>query len=380
MRAYKIEIKPTIEQEKQILKTMGVCRFLYNLYIQKQQEYYKENNKFLTANEFDQWYRKEFITEETSWITEVSSKARKQSILDCEKAFKSFFKKQANFPKFKKRGRNDCSVYFCRESLSRAIKYNRHNIKLPLLGWIKFKEFGYLPKNKDIISGQITKRADRYFISLIVDEQITSKPVSYSHGIGIDFGVKDLAITSTNKVYKNINKTKKVKRLEKQLRHQQRCLSRKYESAKKYKKGGHKNTQRQILKVQKVHLRLDFLRSNYENQVINDILKNKPKFITIEDLNVIGMMKNKHLSKSISNQRFNSLKAKLINKSKEYGIEIRVVDRFYPSSKTCSKCGSIKKDLKLSERTYYCDNCNNTIDRDLNAAINLANAKIYKVA
>ena len=329
MRSYKIEINPTIEQENQILKTMGVCRFLYNLYIQKQQEYYKENNKFLTANEFDQWYRKEFITDETNWITEVSSKARKQSILDCEKAFKRFFKKQANFPKFKKRGKNECSVYFCRTDLKTKIKYNRHNIKLPLLGWMKFKEFGYLPKNKNIISGRITKRAGRYFVSLIIDENITSKPVSYSNGIGIDFGVKDLAITSTNKVYRNINKTKKVKRLEKQLRHQQRCLSRKFEN--KRRKGEvHKNIQKQTLRVQKVHIRLDFLRSSYENQVINDILKNKPKFITIEDLNVIGMMKNKHLSKSISNQRFNSLKAKLINKSKEYGIEIRVVDRVLP--------------------------------------------------
>ena len=380
MRAYKIEVNPTIEQEEQILKTMGVCRFLYNLYIQKQQEYYKENNKLLTANEFDQWYRKEFITDETSWITEVSSKARKQSILDCEKAFKSFFKKQSNFPKFKKRGKNECSVYFCRESLNQIIKYNRHNIKLPLLGWIKFKEFGYLPKNKDIISGRITKRAGRYFISLIVDEDITSKPVSYSHGIGIDFGVKDLAITSTNKVYKNINKTKKVKRLEKQLRHQQRCLSRKHESNKKFKKGNHRNIQKQTLRVQKVYLRLDFLRSNYENQAINDILKNRPEYIALEDLNVNGLLKNKYLSKSISNQRFNSLKTKLINKSKECGIEVRIVNRYYPSSKICSKCGCIKQDLKLKDRTYICTNCGNTIDRDLNAAINLANAKIYKVA
>ena len=378
MRTYKIEIKPTIEQENQILKTMGVCRFLYNLYIEQQIKYYKDNNKFLSSNEFDKWYRKEFITDETKWLLEVSSKARKQSILDCEKAFKKFFKKQSNFPKFKKRNKNDCSVYFCKDGYQ--IKHNRHNIKLPLLGWIRFKEFGYLPKNKDIISGRITKRADRYFVSLMVDENITSKSVSYSDGIGIDFGVKDLAITSTNKVYKNINKNKQVKRLEKQLRHQQRCLSRKYESNKNFKKGEHKNIQKQILRVQKVHLRLDFLRSNYENQVVNDILKNKPKFITIEDLDVIGMMKNKYLSKSISNQRFNSLKEKLINKSKEYDIEVRVVDKFYPSSKTCSNCGSIKKDLKLSDRTYCCDNCNNTIDRDLNAAINLVNAKTYKVA
>lgn len=379
MRTYKIEIKPTIEQEKQILKTMGVCRFLYNLYIEQQIKYYKENNKFLSSNKFDQWYRKEYITEETKWIKEVSSKARVHSILDCEKAFKRFFKKQANFPKFKKRNKNHCSVYFCRPRLSYVIKYNRHNIKLPLLGWVRFKEFGYLPKNKTIISGRITKRANRYFVSLVVEEEEKTKKVQYSKGIGIDLGIKELMVVSNGKVYKNINKIKKVKRLEKQLKHQQRCLSRKYESNKKFKKGG-KNIHKQILKVQKVQLRLDFLRSNYENQVVNDVLKNRPEYIVLEDLNVKGMLKNKHLSKSISNQRFYSLKTKLINKSKEYGIEVRIVDRYYPSSKTCSKCGRIKQDLKLKDRTYICTSCGNTIDRDLNAAINLANAKSYKVA
>ena len=379
MRAYKIEIKPTIEQEKQILKTMGVCRFLYNLYIQKQQEYYKENNKFLTANKFDQWYRKEYITEETKWLKEVCSKARRQTLSDCEKAFKKFFKKQANFPKFKKRGKSS-SVYFCRPNLSSAIKYNRHNIKLPLLGWVRFKEFGYLLKNRTIISGRITKRANRYFVSLVVEEEEKTKKVQYSKGIGIDLGIKELMVTSNGRVYRNINKIKKVKRLEKQLKHQQRCLSRKYESNKKFKKGEHKNIHKQILKVQKVHLRLDFLRSNYENQVVNDVLKNRPEYIVLEDLNVKGMLKNKHLSKSILNQRFYSLKEKLTNKSKEYGIEVRIVDRYYPSSKTCSKCGHIKQDLKLKDRTYICTSCGNTIDRDLNAAINLANAKSYKVA
>lgn len=379
MRTYKIEIKPTIEQEKQILKTMGVCRFLYNLYIEQQIKYYKENNKFLSSNKFDQWYRKEYITEETKWIKEVCSKARVQSILDCEKAFKKFFKKQANFPKFKKRGKSSSSVYFCRPRLSYVIKYNRHNIKLPLLGWVRFKEFGYLPKNKTIISGRITKRANRYFVSIVVEEEEKTKKVQYSKGIGIDLGIKELLVASNGKVYKNINRIKKVKRLEKQLKHQQRCLSRKYESNKKFKKGG-KNIQKQILKVQKVHLRLDFLRSNYENQVVNDVLKNRPEYIVLEDLNVKGMLKNKHLSKSILNQRFYSLKTKLINKSKEYSIEVRIVDRYYPSSKTCSKCGCIKQDLKLKDRTYICTSCGNTIDRDLNAAINLANAKSYKVA
>lgn len=380
MRTYKIEIKPTIEQEKQILKTMGVCRFLYNLYIEQQIKHYKENKEFLTANKFDKWYRKEYITEETNWIKEVSSLARKQSILDCEKAFKRFFKKQANFPKFKKRGKSSSSIYFCRVDLNRIIKYNRHNIKIPLLGWVRFKEFGYIPKNKTIISGRITKRANRYFVSLNVEEEEKTKKVQYSKGIGIDLGIKELMVTSNGRVYKNINKIKKVKRLEKQLKHQQRCLSRKYESNKKFKKGEHKNIHKQILKVQKVHLRLDFLRSNYENQVVNDVLKNRPEYIVLEDLNVKGMLKNKHLSKSISSQRFNSLKTKLINKSKEYGIEVRIVDRYYPSSKTCSKCGCIKQDLKLKDRTYICTSCGNTIDRDLNAAINPANAKSYKVA
>ena len=202
--------------------------------------------------------------------------------------------------------------------------------------------------------------------------------------MGIDVGIKDFAICSNNKVYKNINKTSKVKKIEKKLKREQRKLSRKYESLKirnKKEKGEatHQNIQKQIFRVQKLHQRLSNIRTDYINKTLSSIVKQKPSYITIEDLNVSGMMKNKHLSKAIASQKFFEFRTKLISKCKENNIELRIVDRFYPSSKTCSSCGEIKKDLKLKDRVYKC-NCGLIINRDLNASIKLKNAKKYKTA
>jgi putative transposase len=212
---------------------------------------------------------------------------------------------------------------------------------------------------------------------------------SKNKGCGVDLGIKDLAIVSTiDKPFKNINKTKRVKRLEKKLKREQRKLSRKYESLKLRnknikKEGGNatrQNIQKQILKVQRAHKRLDNIRTDNINKVVNEIVKTKPSYITIEDLNVKGMMRNKHLSKAVAQQKFYEFRIKLQYKSMLNGIELRVVDRFYPSSKTCSCCGAVKKDLKLKDRIFVCPSCNSKIDRDRNASINLQNAKIYKVA
>lgn len=216
-------------------------------------------------------------------------------------------------------------------------------------------------------------------------QDINNYSNSDNGGLGIDLGIKDLAIVSNlEKPFKNINKTKEVKRLEKKLKREQRKLSRKYESFKqKNKMRGEvtrQNIQKQVVKVQIIHQKLSNIRGNYTNQTVNEIVKTKPSYITIEDLNVRGMMKNRHLAKAISKQCFNKFRVKLTNKCKQDGIELRVVDRWYPSSKTCSECGSIKKDLNLSDRVYICTSCGCILDRDKNASINLANAKIYKVA
>ena len=227
-------------------------------------------------------------------------------------------------------------------------------------------------------------QAGRYFVSVLIEvDGVCQTNIAKTKGVGVDLGIKDLAKVSNNTTFKNINKSSRVKKLEKKLKREQRRLSRKYEFK---KKRGEKpatysaNIAKQVKKLQAVHMKLANIRKNYTNQVVNEIVKIKPSHITIEDLNVRGMMKNRHLAKAISQQNFYYFRQKLEQKCKANNIELRIVDRFYPSSKICSCCGYIKKDLKLSDRTYICQDCGLVIDRDLNASINLANAKIYKVA
>ena len=261
----------------------------------------------------------------------------------------------------------------------------RHRVKIPTLGWMRLKEFGYIPTGSKVTSGTVSQKADRYYVSILVEEDIQVdclKP--HAEGIGVDLGLKDFATYSNGTVKKNINKTSRVKKLEKKLRREQRRLSRKYESLKKLKKiekgeATRQNIQKQITKVQKLHQRLSNIRTDYIDKTVYGLVKQKPSFITIEDLNVRGMMKNKHLARAVQQQKFHEFRTKLVSKASIHGIEIRVVDRWYPSSKTCSACAALKKDLKLSDRTYRCA-CGLVIDRDLNASINLANAKEYKIA
>ena len=215
-------------------------------------------------------------------------------------------------------------------------------------------------------------------MSVIVEVPNTKIINNSNDGIGIDLGLKDFAIVSDGRTYKNINKSAKIKKLEKKLRREQRCLSRKYENLKKGE-STQKNIQKQKLKVQKLYHRINNIRTDYINKSIAEIVKTKPSYITIEDLNVLGMMKNRHLSKAIASQKFYEFRTKLKAKCDQNGIELRVVDKWFPSSKICHCCGTIKKDLKLSDRIYRC-NCGYTSDRDLNAALNLRDALTYEIA
>ena len=385
LKTYKIEIKPTEEQIIKINKTIGVCRFIYNFYIAHNQQVYQNGGKFVSGMSFSKWLNNDFIpnNQNYSWIKEVSSKAVKQSIMNGEKAFKKFFKKEANFPKFKKKNKSNIGAYLPKNNKT-DFTIERHRLKVPTLGFVRLKEYGYLPINSIVKSGTITKQCDRYYISVLTEEECKQNNKPYSSGIGIDLGLKDFAVISNGKVYKNINKTHRVKKLKKSLKIQQRKLSRKYESLKKQNstKGvvTRQNIQKQVLKVQKLHNRLTNIRTDYLNDIINRLVKTKPEFINIEDLNVSGMMKNRHLSKAIAEQKFYEFRTKLINKCNQNNIEVRLSNRFYASSKTCSQCGSIKHDLKLSDRVYICKECGAVIDRDLNAAINLRDNQIYKVA
>lgn len=382
-KALKIELKLTNEQKIQVNKTIGVERFIYNEYIKYNQEQYKLGNKFISANDFSKYINNVYLPNnpDKKWIKEVSSKSVKQAIIYGEKAFKNFFKGLSRFPVFKKKGRNELGAYFVKNN-KKDFEFYRHKIKIPTLKFVRVKEYGYIPKNVNIKSGTISKIADKYFLSLIIEvKDIVKTENTSTKGLGIDLGIKDMAICSNGKIFKNINKTKKIKKIKKKLKREQRKMSRsiEYSKSKKIKLRELKNFNKKKLKVQKLFYRLNCIRDDYNNKIVNEITRAKLKYITIEDLKVSNMIKNKHLSKAIQEQNFYAIRTKLINKCKERNIELRLVDNFYPSSKTCSCCGSIKKDLKLNDRNYKCCNCGLEIDRDYNASINLEQAKIYKV-
>ncbi|WP_314295258.1 transposase [Fusobacterium periodonticum] len=382
-KAIKIELKLTEEQKIQVNKTIGVERFIYNEYIKYNQEQYKSNNKFVSAFDFSKYINNVYLPNnpDKKWIKEVSSKSVKQAMIYGEKAFKKFFKGLSSFPVFKKKGKNELGAYFVKNG-KKDFEFYRHKIKIPTLKFVRVKEYGYIPKNANIKSGTISKIVDRYFLSLVIEvDDIVKIENKNIKGLGVDFGIKDTAICSNGKVFTNINKTKKVKKLKKKLKREQRKMSRsvEYSKSKKIKLKECKNFNKKKLKVQKLFYRLNCIRDDYNNKIVDEITRAKLKYITIEDLKVSNMMKNRHLSKAIQEQNFYAIRTKLINKCKERNIELRLVDTFYPSTKTCSCCGSVKRNLKLNDRIYKCCNCGLEIDRDYNASINLEKAKIYKV-
>lgn len=385
LRTFKVEIKPSEEQKIKIKKTIGVARFIYNFYISENKKVYEESKLFLSANDFSKYLNKDFIpnNEDYLWIKEVSSKSTKESIRNAETAFKRFFKGLSGFPNFKKKNKSDVKMYFVKNN-KQDCACERHRVKIPTLGWVRLKEKGYIPTTKDgytITSGTVSYRAGRYYVTCLIDTEKPKQEELNGFGLGIDLGLSNFAIVSNGKIYKNINKTSKVKKLEKKLKREQRKLSRKYEDCKNKKKGGatYKNIDKQVLKVQKLHKRLNNIRTDYVNKTVSELVKTKPAYITIEDLNVSGMMKNRHLSKAIASQKFYEFRTKLKAKCEVYGIELRIADRFYPSSKTCHKCGKVKKGLKLSDRTYICE-CGYKENRDLNASLNLKDTVSYVLA
>lgn len=371
MRAYKTEIKPNSEQMTKMNQTFGNCRWVYNAYLAYNQEQYEKNQPFVSGYDYSKHINHSPDTPE--WLKETSSKATKQAIMNAENAYKNFFKGNAKFPRFKKKGKTKDSFY-----LVGTLYAERHRIKLPTLGWVRLKEFGYIPTDKKPKSATVSRVAGKYYVSVLFDFSVGTVEKPYGNPIGIDLGVKDLAICSDGTVHKNINKTNKMKKLERQLKHQQRNLSRKYQTKRKGEAAS-QNILKQKLKVQRLHRRLTNIRIDYQNKVINHIIQQKPSYITIEDLNIKGMMKNRHLSRAVSQQRLFDFKTKLIQKANEHNIEVREVDRWYPSSKLCSCCGFKKVDLSLSDRVYECSNCQSVFDRDLNASFNLLQATDYAV-
>ena len=383
LKSFKTEINPTEEQKARIRRTIGTCRYVYNFYLGHNKALHDNGEKFMTGKSFSLWLNNEYIPDnpDKTWIREVYSKAVKKSIEDGCTAFTRFFKHQSDFPKFKKKGKSDVKMYFVRNN-PKDCQCERHRLKIPTLGWVRIKEKGYIPTTKDgymIRSGTVSVKAGRFYVSVLVEIPDVNIGNNSNEGIGIDLGLKDLAIVSNGKTYRNINKSAGLKKLEKQLIREQRSLSRKYENLKKGESTQRANIQKQKLKVQKLHHKMDNIRTDYINKTIAEIVKTKPSYITIEDLNVKGMMKNRCLSKAVASQKFYEFRTRLKAKCDENGIELRVADRFYPSSKTCHHCGSVRKNLKLSDRIYRCE-CGYVADRDFNAALNLKDAKTYRIA
>ena len=385
IKTIKVMLKPNKKQITKLFQSAGVSRFAYNWALGIEIENYKNGGKFISNYDL----RREFTLlkqkAEYQWLNDYSNNITKQAIKDCCKSFQSFFKGISRYPKFKSRHHSKPSFYVdtCKiqfsgthvklEKIADSTKRNRAKAN-----WIRLAEHDRIPLNAKYYNPRVTFDGLNWWISVSIEcDENTQQPTN--QGIGVDLGIKDLVICSNGEVYKNINKTKKVKKLKKKKRRLQRKVSRKYLKNKKgesyCKTCNIIKSERQLLKV--THT-LTNIRRNHIHQVTSEIVNRKPKFITIEDLNVMGMMKNKHLSQAIQEQCFYEVRRQLEYKSKCNNIVLRIANRFYPSSKLCSCCGNIKKDLKLKDRMYHCDKCNNTIHRDYNASINLKDCEDYK--
>ena len=384
MRAYKTEIDPTEAQIEKIKRTQGVCRFVYNLFIATNRERHRQGLKYMSGYDFSKYLNHEYkeAHPEHSWIWEVSSKAVKRSIMNADSAFRRFFKEKKGYPNFKKKHGRPVSIYCPRNGAdAKNVEVQRHRIKVPTLGWVRLKEYGYIPVGYPS-SITITYKAGRYYASVLYETDDSVPASCTADGLGVDVGLKTFATVSDRTVYENVNRSKNVKRARKRLKREQRRFSRKLKKRKKVKPaaGTTSNLDRQRVKVQRAYHRLECIRKDFVNKTVSDLVKAKPGYVTIEDLNIQGMMKNRHLSKAISESLFYYFRSTLVRKCNESGIEVRLADRFYPSSKQCSSCGAMKKDLKLSDRVYRCPVCGLEIDRDLGAALNLKDCTRYYVA
>lgn len=363
--AKKVRLNPTEEQERHLWKSVGTARWVYNWTLSKQEESYKKEGKFISDGELRKELTQLKKTEEYSWLQDVSNNVAKQAVKDACDAYKKFFKKLANKPRFKSRKRSKPSFY----NDNNKLKVKKMLVLIEKVGWVKTSE--QLPINTKYVNPRVSFDGKYWYLSVGIQQKHVHNDLT-DNIIGIDVGVKELAVCSNGMVFKNINKTKTVKKIEKRLRRLQRKVSRKYEMN---KEGNRFVKTCNIIKTEKkirlLHRRLMNIRTNHIHQTTNAIVKTKPSTVVMEKLNIKGMMKNKHLSKAIQNQKLYEFKRQMKYKCEFNGIKFIEADKWYPSSKTCSKCGQIKKDLKLSERIFRCD-CGLEIDRDLNASINLA--------
>ena len=373
----KVQLSPNNKQLTKLFQYANCSRFAYNWTLAKEQENYKQGNKFLSDNELRKEFTKMKKLDEYKWLNNISNNVTKQAIKDACNSYKRFFKGKSKHPKFKSKKRSKPSFY--QDGVK--IKFTDTHVKVEgfatskkknkqKINWIKLCKKGRIPTNCKYMNPRITYDGLHWFVSVTIEVNNNAN-IPQNEGIGIDLGLKDLAVCSDGNTYKNINKSPKVKKLEKKKRRLQRSISRKYNMNKegvRYKKTSNiMKREKELLKLSK---RLTNIRQNHLHQITSEIVKRKPSFICIEDLNVSGMMRNKHLSKAIQQQGLYEFRRQIEYKSDWNNIATIIADRYFPSSKLCSCCGAIKKDLKLSDRTYQCD-CGNIIDRDFQASLNL---------
>ncbi|WP_213950662.1 RNA-guided endonuclease InsQ/TnpB family protein [Tepidanaerobacter syntrophicus] len=386
IKTYKVMLLPNNKQTTKLFECAGVARWAYNWALEQQQTNYKNGGKFLDDKVLRKRLTRLKHKEQYKWLNGYSNNITKQAVKDACNAYKNFFKGMAKFPKFKSRKRNKPSfyqdtakivisdTYVKLEKLTTSKKKNKQK-----LNWIKLAEQGRIPTGKNVkyLNPRITFDGLNWWLSIGVKEKLEQDSAQYSQGIGIDLGVKDLAVVSTGQKFKNINKSVKVKKVEKKLKRLQRKLSKKYELNKTHTQGGEyryrktKNIKKLELLVLKTYRRLKNIRRNYIHQITTSLARTKPEYVVMEDLNTCGMLKNRKLSKAIQEQVFHEFKRQMEYKCAWNKIQFILADRYYPSSKTCSRCYSIKDKLSLAERTFICDDCGYEIDRDLNASINL---------
>lgn len=378
VKTVRVMLLPNNKQKTKLFQYADTARFAYNWAIAREQENYKNGGKFIS----DVDLRKEFTqlkkTDEYAWLNGISNNVTKQAIKDACEAYKRFFKGYTKFPRFKSKKHSAPKFYQDNvklqftdthvkvEGFAASKKKNKQK-----LNWIRLAEHGRIPtEDVKYMNPRIKYDGLNWWITVGIEYE-DSVDIPSNEGIGIDLGIKDLVICSDKNVYGNINKSKAVKKLKRRGRRLQRSISRKYE---KNKKGGRYCKTCNIVKGEKGLLKLNHrlanIHQNYLHQITSEIIKREPSFICIEDLNVNGMMKNRHLSKAVQEQGFYEFRRQIEYKSAWSNIQVIIADRFFPSSKLCSCCGNIKKDLKLSDRVYKCK-CGNVIDRDYQAALNL---------
>ena len=380
MKSFKVMLVPNKHQRTRLFQFAGTARFAYNWALQKEIDAYEVGEKFISGYDLTKKFTVLKNSGEYPWLKSISSQATFQAVRDCADAYIKFFKKQSLRPRFKSKRRGDFSFYQAADK----IKITTTHVKLEAiatskrknrqrLNWFRLAEHGRIPVGVKYFNPRITFDGLNWWLSVAIEFAEPKPAENCGEALGIDLGVKNLATCSDGTTYSNINRTKTVRRLKKKLRRIQRSISRKYEMNKS--KGGSYQKTRNIIKSERkllrIHHRLADIRQNYRHQITSAIIGRKPNPIVLEDLNVRGMMSNRHLAKAVQEQGFYEFRRQIEYKATWKGLRVVIADRFYPSSKTCIACGHVKKNLHLSERIYHCENCGNVIDRDLQAAINL---------